>query len=353
MQQQCIASLPVPLTSHRATPGLSFKASLAWHQRALNKAEFNWQFGPLWRVRLLHKGEQCAALFSFCSLIFDGGSLPVFFERLEMLLNEPDESTPVQHGQYLDYVYWQDSALSEARWSADLQWWLAQLKSPPVASLSGPGRGTPPNRARVYEQLLGRDELEQISAFASGHQTTPFVVMLTAFGRALSEVREVPNPTVAIPLAQRAYRQSADMIGSFTRFLPLTLPLCGEIRDVQAVHQLNLQAQTHASIPHGLISHALQSQGKDPAEPFRIVFNPLPPGSTSVDEEQTPASCDFIKPGLQTAIMQEEEMIVRIEPQGAGLRLRWFVREDRIEPRIIKTMMLLFMDNVRDLLSEA
>ena len=151
---------------------------------------------------------------------------------------------------------------------ADLAYWCAALTPlPEPVTLPGPGGGGP-QRAAAHHRGVPAELFERVEAFARTHATTPFAVLLAAYGALIGRYTDTGEPLVAVPVTDRP--AGADgALGYFGNTVLLRLntdPDTGFAAAVEAVRETSLTGFSHAGAGIDAVISALnptRAAGRD------------------------------------------------------------------------------------------
>lgn len=216
-------------------------------------------------------------------IVFDGGSIGVFFRELATayaseLANEPS-SLPALTVQLADFATWERRTLNDERLAPSLEFWREYLNGAPsdielptdfprLPTTTGPG-------AR-YAITLPVDTKNAVHALASGNGVTPFMVLFAAFQSVLYRHSGQSDFTVGTVIAGRSRPETETMLG----YLANTLAVRARITDdvsfatlLKDVQRSTLRAFDHQEVAYERIVRELK--GGRPANEqtlFGVVF---------------------------------------------------------------------------------
>jgi amino acid adenylation domain-containing protein len=236
------APVPLPVVD---LAGLAAPAAAAEALRlaaAEAQAPFALAGGPLLRARLLALGgpggRDWLLLLSFHHIVFDGGSVEVFWRELETLYGAlaaggaaPLPPLPIQ---YLDYALWQRRCLDGPALAPLVAAWRAALAGAPPALELPADRPRPAVRgSRGGRRLLrlGAGISGAVAALARGEDATSFMVLLAAFATLLGRAgggTDLGAVVIGSPVANRDRLELEPLIGFFVNTLPLHVDLTGD-----------------------------------------------------------------------------------------------------------------------------
>jgi amino acid adenylation domain-containing protein len=188
-------------------------------------------------------GSEWLLLLSFHHIVFDGGSVEVFWRELGTLYGalaaghrSPLALLPPLPIQYLDYALWQRRRLDGPALAPLLAAWRSALAGAPPALELPADRPRPAVRGSHGGRRLlrlGPAASVGLAALARGEDATAFMVLLTAFaallGRGGGDGGEAGRAVViGSPVANRDRLELEPLIGFFVNTLPLHVELAGD-----------------------------------------------------------------------------------------------------------------------------
>ncbi|MFY1693159.1 condensation domain-containing protein [Plantactinospora sp. WMMB782] len=226
---------PVPLriVDHSDRPAL-FAGALAEAERAV-LAPFDLVGGPPVRFLVLRLAPR-RHLFAVAvhPLVGDGRSIEIILRDLGLgylrALADGPTRLPEPAIGYLDWVVWQRHQLCGIR-RADLRaWWRSALADVPrVLDLAAPlpRRTGPRVRGGRLGVPLPAATRHAVHALASRERATPSAVLLAGYAALLARYAGVRRLLVGIPVANREYPRTAEVVGRFVDTLPVPVDLTG------------------------------------------------------------------------------------------------------------------------------
>ncbi|MGY4629786.1 amino acid adenylation domain-containing protein [Bradyrhizobium sp. USDA 4486] len=238
---------------------------------------------PLLRARLLrlHANDH-VLLLTLHHAIVDGWSIGVLFEELSSryaaLAGYPSVPLPKPPPAFADVARWQrwwcgtDAARRQA---AD---WTASLRgaAPLFDGESSPGPSTGHHPVSLEPDLIAR-----LTAFASQHNATLFMCLLTGLKALLLAWTGRSDIAVATAMANRAQSHTDRIVGPFENTVIVRTRLSPELSFVEAlarVRQSVLDAHARQELPFNIVADHLEQAGIDPAALLQVYFtlqNPL------------------------------------------------------------------------------
>ncbi|QYC41621.1 Linear gramicidin synthase subunit D [Nonomuraea coxensis DSM 45129] len=207
---------PVPLPVEDVT-----EAEVGERLAAEARLAFDLAAGPLWRARLLRvaAGEHVLAITAH-HLVFDGWSQRVLYDELGSAYREAALAPlPASFGGYAAYLGGRDGETS-------LEWWRRHLEGAP-AVLDLP-RDHPRPAVQTFEGAgataeAGASVSDGVRSLAARLGSTPYAVMLAAFGQVLRRLTGQHDLIVGAPVADRREPAFHPLIGCLVQVLPVRL----------------------------------------------------------------------------------------------------------------------------------
>ncbi|GAB3938149.1 hypothetical protein GCM10027614_17660 [Micromonospora vulcania] len=191
---------------------------------------------PLWRARLARFAEDRVGLqLVVHHAIFDSHSVVLLDAELAAFaraaLTGAPADVPELPIQYADFAVWQREQLTDEEVDRQLAFWREHLAGAPAVT------GLPLDRPRPAQLDFAGDEvrfdlpeglLDEIGQLAAGTSTTPYMVLLAAFGTLLSRLSGDPEVVVGISTAGRDSAELTPLIGMFVNPVALRCDLTGD-----------------------------------------------------------------------------------------------------------------------------
>lgn len=251
---------------------------------------FDLSYGPLIRGLLLKiANDQSIAVFTIHHIISDLWSLRIYVRELfELYAKLAGMGTGIESSRAItDYrQFARDS--NEASKSLEIQehlnFWGRELEG--VPSLIPLRVDMPRLSARTYASgeevlVLDADKYSQVCSAARRENTTPFVILLAAFGVLLHELSGAEDIVIAIPYLNRDRFEYREVIGLFAHPMPLRADLTGNPEFVEIVRRLRsavARAIEHHAAPFASIVERLSPKRETGRLPLAQVFFGLNPG---------------------------------------------------------------------------
>ncbi|MEE3662022.1 amino acid adenylation domain-containing protein [Brenneria sp. g21c3] len=191
------------------------KAELDYVTKEIVKYSFDLSKEYGWRVHILPIKEGGYALvFNFHHAIFDGWSIPIFFNELQELYNS-NCSTPISRNEksicYGDYAVW-NRAFINAHEDDSCAFWLSKLSG--GEALIPFDYSTAPI-AKSLQSEVTASTFELIHKLVQEQQTTHFIILLSAFQITLASVFFKDDFFIGTSNFGRENIQTHDMLGCF------------------------------------------------------------------------------------------------------------------------------------------
>jgi amino acid adenylation domain-containing protein len=238
---------------------------------------------PLLRARLLRlHGEDHILLLTLHHAIADGWSIGVLFEELSSryaaLAGHPSTPLPKMPLAFSDVARWQRwwcGTEAARRQAAD---WTENLRGavPLFDGQASPGAST-----SHHPLSLERDLVTRLAAYASQHNATLFMCLLTGLKVLLLAQTRRTDLSIATAMANRAQPDTERIVGPFENTVIIRSQITPDLSFTQAlgrVRQSVLDAHARQELPFNLLADHLEQEGIDPASLCQVYFtlqNPL------------------------------------------------------------------------------
>lgn len=271
------------VTNLNSTEQDAFIQKLVQGQR---QDQFDFSRLPLFRVALVKLAEtEHRLVVTTTHLIFDGWSLQVLVRELSEIYEafqagRPSPLTPLQV-QFADYAAWERVYLSGPILDEMFGYWRRKLAG--VRNLELPTQ-RPRNTTRKHlEQshafTIDGELREAVNHLARQAHTTRFSVMLAVYHAALSRYAQSTDVAVAIPIANRRFVETQQMLGLFINTVVHRNDLSGNptfLEILARVHQTATEAAQHEQMPFGMLALDLQPNLNKQRFPLvQVMFNYL------------------------------------------------------------------------------
>lgn len=208
---------------------------------------FDLAHGPLFRGHLVRlSARRHILLLAGHHMVLDGASVGILLHELgtlyraEMTGEAPDlTAAPVQ---FRDYVEWQNRIEATERHAQQRQYWKDALSDAPITHslpLDHPRPAQQSYEGARLDVALDPELSERLLGVAREQGTTPFALMLAAFGLLLARYSGETDLVLSTPVANRTRAEFENTVGFLANVLPLRLQLNPEqpfdamLQDVQ------------------------------------------------------------------------------------------------------------------------
>ncbi|MFB7634271.1 amino acid adenylation domain-containing protein [Streptomyces sp. NPDC056149] len=214
---------------------------------------FDLEGGPLFRALLIRLDDSCHRLYlDVHHAVFDGVSLRIVAEELTELLS--GGVLPEPKWGYADAAQWYAERLAEGAFAADERYWTEVLADPPRLELPT-DHPRPPVRTEsgaVVRLALTPERDAAVRRSAERTGSTPFAVLLSAYGAALMQLSGQRDVVVGSPMSGRIHPDFEPVVGMFVNTAPLRLTVDepATLADLlDAAHQRHQEALEHQAYP--------------------------------------------------------------------------------------------------------
>lgn len=253
--------------------------------QAWNDEPFNLTAPPLLRIGLIRLSEtEMQMVLVIHHIISDGWSIQIIINEFVAHYLAQKNNTSLSLAklplQYIDYATWQHNWLEAGELDNQLSYWREQLgDEQPILQLpTDYARQIEANYSEaVHSFVLPMGLSREIKAIANQHQSTVFMVLLSAFQVLLYRYSNQEDIRIGVPIASRHRSEIADVIGLFVNTQVLRSQMNGQtpLGDVLKQAKLvTLGAQKHQDLPFEKLVEALQPQRSLSHTPlFQVMFN--------------------------------------------------------------------------------
>ncbi|MET8053839.1 condensation domain-containing protein [Streptosporangium sp. NPDC005286] len=230
-------------------------------------APFDLRHGPLGRALLLRLGpDDHVLVLTFHHIVFDDPSFGIVGREIEALYTS-SAPLPELDLQYTDFSVWQRERLrTEEVRSRLVDYWRRTLEGVPRLLDLPSDRPRPPQRSRAgrfHRSRLPADVVGAARAMAREEGTTPFTVLLAAYGVLLSRYADQADIVTAVPAAGRIRPELEELVGCFINIICLRLDLRGEptFRELlRRVRHASVEGHDHEEMPFEELVRELHPQ---------------------------------------------------------------------------------------------
>ncbi|MGE7956583.1 non-ribosomal peptide synthetase [Pseudomonas sp. NPDC089530] len=246
------------------------------------RTQFDLEKGPLLWVTLVRlDDEEHQLLVTLHHIIADGWSLNVLIDEFSRLYAAASQGQAANLAplplQYADYGSWQRQWLAEGEGERQLAYWKSQLgEEHPSLSLATdhPRSAQQQHSAARHSLRLGASLSEAIRQTAQAHESTPFMLLLTAFQSLLHRYSGQRDIRIGVPNANRPRLETQGLIGFFINTLVLRAEVDGRQPFVELLAQTRqaaLEAQAHQDLPFEQLLEAFPQAREQGL--FQVMFN--------------------------------------------------------------------------------
>ncbi|AZD17067.1 non-ribosomal peptide synthetase [Pseudomonas chlororaphis] len=246
------------------------------------RTRFDLEQGPLLRVTLVRlDDEEHQLLVTLHHIIADGWSLNVLIDEFSRLYAAASQGQAASLAplplQYADYGSWQRQWLAQGEGERQLAYWKQQLGDEhPSLSLATdhPRSAQRQHSAARHSLRLGASLSDAIRQTAQAHESTPFMLLLTAFQSLLHRYSGQRDIRIGVPNANRPRLETQGLIGFFINTLVLRAEVDGRLPFVELLAQTRqaaLQAQAHQDLPFEQLLEAFPQAREQGL--FQVMFN--------------------------------------------------------------------------------
>ncbi|MEX3628141.1 MAG: amino acid adenylation domain-containing protein [Burkholderia sp.] len=248
--------------------------ALAAALHAFACAPFDLTGGAPIRVGLFEIGaDECVLQFVVHHIVADAWSM----DLLACYRGETPAPLPVQ---FADVAMWRREWLAADELDAQIAHWRTVLDGAPGA-ITLP-RDVPPRQQRSHEggtvrRVLEAPLAERFRAIAREQHSTPFTLLLAAWGVVLGRYAAQRTVVVGVPSAGRERRETEALVGFFVNTLIVRTDLDGArpfVELLRATHARVLDAQAHRDVPFARLVDALAVERDLDSSPlFQVMFD--------------------------------------------------------------------------------
>ena len=191
---------------------------------------FNFNELPLFSFHLIKWTEnEIKLLMAIHHIIFDGWSLSLFMQKVSSIYN--GETIPERKYRNGDYALWLNEYVGKNGYEKEFKYWEKALEHIPnritLPTKSNADFSKAGNYGRRYWFSIDIELTTQIENFSIANNTTPYVVLMSAYQIALSKHAKQREIVVGSPFANRLHPMTSELIGYYTNMISIR----SEIRD--------------------------------------------------------------------------------------------------------------------------
>lgn len=252
------------------------------HEEA--RPPFDLSRGPLWRTILFRLGPQeHILLLTMHHIISDAWSLGVVMRELagiyDAFVAGNASPLPPPSLQYADFAYWQRQRFQGEAMTLQLAYWRQQLADVPVLSLptDRPRPAVQTYKGKVQSRVPEANLFSALDQLSQDENVTLFMTLLAAFQVLLYRYTGQTDIVVGVPVANRHWPASEELIGTLVNTLVLRVDLDGDLtfrRLLQRVREVALAAYAHQDLPFARLVAGLRPQRDTSHSPlFQVMFD--------------------------------------------------------------------------------
>jgi amino acid adenylation domain-containing protein len=265
--------------------------------RLLNETaqyRFDLQKGPLARFSLFQvDDDQYLLLLTLHHAIADAWSMGVIAREMVALYNAYTSGVqpqlPEPQIQYSDYAIWQRQWFQKDLLETQMAYWQKQLADMPGLELSTdhPRPVVQTHRGAHQTLALSDSLLRALQTLSQQVGVTSFMLLLAAFQVLLYRYTGQTDVAVGVPIANRRWLSTEDLVGTFVNTLVMRTNLAGapSFREVlRRVKVTALEAYAHQDLPFAKLVAELQPERDQSHSPlFQVMFNVVNVPVPSID----------------------------------------------------------------------
>ena len=246
------------------------------------RTQFDLEKGPLLWVTLVRlDDEDHQLLVTLHHIIADGWSLNVLIDEFSRLYAAATQGQRADLAplptQYADYGSWQRQWLAQGEGERQLAYWKAQLGDEhPVLELATdhPRSARQLRSAARHSVRLGVSLSDAIKQTALAHQSTPFMLLLSAFQSLLHRYSGQREIRIGVPNANRPRLETQGLIGFFINTQVLRAEVDSRLSFVELLartREATLGAQANQDLPFEQLLEAFPQAREQGL--FQVMFN--------------------------------------------------------------------------------
>jgi amino acid adenylation domain-containing protein len=227
--------------------------------RELSSQPFILDQGPLLRTFLLKRaGKDNILLLVFHHLVFDGASLKIMFDELEIIsqsLQTGSEKLPVKTGDFNTFQVWQDQWLQSDEARLSHEFWLNKLQGElPQLPLEGTRNtvASEPVKGEFIKFNIPVATVQKFKQLATDNKCSEYLVWLLAYFSFLSAFTSQKDIIVGTASMGRPDAQFDDIVGYFVNLIPLRYQINSQQSFVSSLNQFKnevFESLMHADYP--------------------------------------------------------------------------------------------------------
>ncbi|MGD8108880.1 amino acid adenylation domain-containing protein [Vibrio sp. TRT 17S01] len=265
--------------------------------KELSTREFDLENGPLFEVYLFKKESRAESIILLCMhhIISDGWSIGLLLKDLSTLYNSLMKGDKVHDIEpkinYLNFSDWQRSAITDEVINKKADIWKAQLGQFPELSTFYTDRVRPAKQSmngRVYFSRFDKELSSRLNKLAIDFESTPFVLLLSAFSVLLTKHNGQSENIIGTPVANRSQHRWEEVFGFFVNTLPIKASVDSTVSFQKYVEELSLVAYSsfdHQDVPFDFVVEKINPTRNVSYSPiFQVMF---------ILQDGSSLKCDF------------------------------------------------------------
>jgi amino acid adenylation domain-containing protein len=256
----------------------------AAHAEAMREAKqpFDLSRGPLLRVLLSRTAaDERLLVLTVHHIAFDGWSFSVLLDAISQSYRAALRGAPADLGEglgFADVARWQRAEQDNTAMDRSATWWRERLAGWPTVLDLPTDHSRPP--AQAHRGARRRLEIDpetagQLRRLARSHDTTLFMVLLSAFGAVLSRWAGQDRLLVGTPVASRDRAEFEDLVGCFINTVAVPVDLRGDPRFEELLTRVTdsaLSAFAHQAVPLGRLVSDLAQRDLSRSPLIQVLF---------------------------------------------------------------------------------
>ncbi|CCO59682.1 putative ANTIBIOTIC SYNTHETASE fused with CoA-dependent acyltransferase [Vibrio nigripulchritudo] len=243
-------------------------------------------------------GDKQYLLMLWHHIAFDGWSTDIFLRELSQaytaLKAGKQPVFPALEIDYCDYAFWQRHQLESDETGNQTEYWKNTLSGFETLALPTdfPRPSKVDYRGNNVSLALSSELSNQLKSLAREHDTTLYVVMLSAFYVALATLSGQEDQLVGTPSDNRHLPQTQDLIGFFATSLVLRAQVKGDnkVSDlIKQVHEVMTSAKANQDVPFERLIDVLNVERDMSRHPlFQVMFGMQSFGHQELSQDALP-----------------------------------------------------------------
>ncbi len=254
--------------------------------------------GPLIRGTVIElAGQEHILLLNMHHIVSDAWSMGLLIKEVGLAMDALAQGKSLELPrlpiQYVDYSVWQRKWLEEsALLDRQLAYWQKKLAGAPESldlATDYPRAAAQSFAGATYTFGLDPELTGQLNALARQHDSSLFMVLLTAVNVLLYRYTGQEDICVGSPIANRQYRETEDLIGMFVNTQVLRSRLTGDddfLTVLRNVKESCLEAYEHQDAPFEKVVERVQparSTAVNPLFQIMVILQNAPMGALGND----------------------------------------------------------------------